>query len=836
MINQQDLMANLDRSRTMSQAKTMLDQNIPIEVISQQLGLDRNTLNNLLMQNQLMPDTVMQPQDYRSSYGGTGIMNNPIQDKDTKSVIDGIVSGSDESQDIIEFLGIDLGADLNEGEDTTQTVGQALNSGSVAGALNNQDSFLSFLQNSSSLENLADPEKLEIYKQAAANIIGEPDYDSLITQPDKVMPYLAAGLSLIKSGEADEDWGSALGKAFITGYGSKKAEDKAFKKSKLALELDRNNQINSVVTNLALTDVKDRIAFNNEMKKIKYKNDTTMKRYDIMGSEGFKDKETKFMSNTQRDQYEKLFPGSIREAEDYPIEPYSVYTDDGSIMNVFMDQDQLRWYQENGYAGQLRKGHEDKMNTELYMVYDGTFDEDGTFTGEKIEKSLTKSEAQKIRDETGQRVEGMPTGGNQVYVRNKNTNKTQMVSQAELMRNSALYDKISSFSGTFTSPDGTTMEFGNGINGSRAIETQGIKQFDFVRNKIQGIDRAVDNYYVSADNLDGIVNDFISQYPDQANIPFNNLAGSFADFAENIVITVDGFKDIFSLPSEDGGYSFRVGASENNIQGVAADFEQYRTSVMDSKEFEQFKESPLAKFLEANGVTDARLDAALFDLAMLGAGAYNTEKGLDLRAISDFETKQFMQLQGANAKTFNQFKAITRDFRSKLVNRSIGELERSTQRIMLDDIRDRDNNLLEDKITLIQDTADGYLKKLQKRKDALDNSIPEPDIVPGANVYTNDTSVDPDNKNVVLFPTINITPDSNFGQRLGITEPISTETKLQLNDGEFSYRDILNKYSALISDPAKQQSYYQLLQKELEPTQFQILNIHLIQAGLIERQ
>ena len=172
MINQQDLMANLDRSRTMSQAKTMLDQNIPIEVISQQLGLDRNTLNNLLMQNQLMPDTVMQPQDYRSSYGETGIMNNPIQDKDTKSVIDGIVSGSDESQDIIEFLGIDLGADLNQDEETTQTVGQALNAGSVAGSLNNQDSFLSFLQNSSSLENLADPEKLEIYKQAAANIIG----------------------------------------------------------------------------------------------------------------------------------------------------------------------------------------------------------------------------------------------------------------------------------------------------------------------------------------------------------------------------------------------------------------------------------------------------------------------------------------------------------------------------------------------------------------------------------------------------------------------------------------------------------------------------------------
>ena len=42
--------------------------------------------------------------------------------------------------------------------------------------------------------------KLEVYKKAAADIIGEPDYDSLLTQPDKVMPYLAAGLSLIKSG------------------------------------------------------------------------------------------------------------------------------------------------------------------------------------------------------------------------------------------------------------------------------------------------------------------------------------------------------------------------------------------------------------------------------------------------------------------------------------------------------------------------------------------------------------------------------------------------------------------------------------------------------------
>ena len=108
--------------------------------------------------------------------------------------------------------------------------------------------------------------------------------------------------------------------------------------------------------------------------------------------------------------------------------------------------------------------------------------------------------------------------------------------------------------------------------------------------------------------------------------------------------------------------------------------------------------------------------------------------------------------------------------------------------------------------------------------------------MPGVKSFVSDISSDPNNKDVVEFKTISITPESNFGQRLGITEPIDTETKILLNDGEFSFRDMMNKYSALISDPAKQQSYYQLLQKELTPVQFQIFNLHLIQAGLVETQ
>ena len=214
-------MANIDKSRVMAQAKTMLDQNVPIETISNQLGLDRNTLNNLLMQNSLMPESVMQPDDYRNSYGA-GITGNQLNDPTTQVIIDGMTSGEGEGADIKEFLDVNLGA--NTGEDDDLTTDQAITSGSVAGVMGDQDSFMSYLEGASMLEGLTDPEKMEIYKRAATDMVGEMDYDEFIQQPDKVMPYLAAGLSLINSGEKGEDWGAALGKAFISGYGSKRKE------------------------------------------------------------------------------------------------------------------------------------------------------------------------------------------------------------------------------------------------------------------------------------------------------------------------------------------------------------------------------------------------------------------------------------------------------------------------------------------------------------------------------------------------------------------------------------------------------------------------------------
>ena len=811
---------SFQRSQVENAAREMLSRGAPMENVVQATGLDRQTIENIYMKDQVMgtpsnpmPNPVAPGVNLSQDVANAGIMGNASNDETTQMIIDGMTSGEGEGADIKEFLDISLGA--NKGEDEDLTVGQALEAGSLAGSKGNQGSFSSYLDSASMLEDMTDPEKLAVYKQAAANMVGEIDYESLIEQPDKVMPYLAAGLSLINSGEKGEDWGAALGKAFISGKMSSKKEESRYKKSKATLDMQRQGNINSLVTNMALTDVKDRMAMNTAIRKQAYTDDSTIKMYDIAGSNGFADKQTRPLTDTQYKSMVKTFPNSIRPAVKQDLKPFTVNADSGSTMNVFMDQDQLAYYQSNPkYAGQIRAGHDERTNMKLYSIDEGN--------DSKIEKWLTTNEFDNLPK--GHIATILPTSGVPTYVLNKLTGETDFVSPMELARNGAKYDKISSFSGSMTSPDGSIIEFGNNPNGSKAIERQGIKRFDKVRNSIQGIDRAVSNYFVSADNLDGVVNDYVSKFPEQADLAFDNLAGRATELADKFVISVKGFGSLFQAAPNEGGSSFYQG--ENKVS-----YDKFKNGIMSSEEFETFRNSPIAGFLEDNGVTRARTDAALFDLAMLGAGAYSTEKGLDLRAISDFETKQFMRIQGANATTLKQFQAITNDFRGNLVNRNIQELNRNIEDIALMDIRKADGTLDTDKIEAIQKTGGEYMEKLLARQEKLSTSISDPKL-PGTLTFVADDSIDPGNDQVKNL-NINIAPDSQFALKYGITTPFTTETKTEI---EGTFREMINKYASFAGNLEKQDAYLTQLETNLSPQELIVFKAHLQQAKKLGMQ
>ena len=808
MINEQDLQSSFDQSGVIQQARQMLDAGQPMEFIAQQTGLDRQTIENLLLTNQQIQTPPIAPPPQVDQMD-MGIMSNPMSNGETQSSVTEMNAGNTDTNDVMAFLNESLG--LDKGDDETMTLSQALNSGSIAGVGDNSEAFSSFVDNASMFEDLADPEKLQIYKDAAASIIGEPDYESLIEQPDKVMPYLAAGLSMINSGEKGEDWGAALGKAFITGKSTAIKEDSDYAKSKAVLLSSYQGNINNLVTSLALTEMKDRMAYNKTMQMAKLK---APKMYDFVGASGtYADKETIPLDESTYTQYAKAFPGLVRPAEDLPLKPYTVSSssDKGSSsrMNVFLDQDQLKFYQSDPkYAGNIRAGHDEATNMKLYSVDQGD--------GSKIEKWLTPEQFNDLPEDQSGTI--ISTAGQPVYVYDKLNGGTDFVSSMELTRNGARYEKISAFSGSMTTSDGAVIEFGNDSTGSRATERQGIKQFDTVKTKLAGIDRAVSNYFISADNLDSNINDFVNQNPAQADLIFNNMAGSAAKLADNFVIGIKGFGQLFQLAPEKGGSSFYQ--DKNKVT-----YDKFKNDIMSSSEFETFRESPLAKFLEESGITGARLDAAMFDMAMIGAGAYSTEKGLDLRAISDFDAKQFMKMQGAEAASLKQFQAVTNDFRTKLVNRNIAEIKRTMMPSNLYQIKKKDGTPDLEAIEVLKSDSEIYMEKLLKFKEKLSTSIPDPKIK-GNSTFVADTSIDPDNEQVKPL-NISIPPTSVFAQKLGITETITTDTVTPI---EGSYRQMINKYAMFQGRIDEQDDYVTQLEKNLTKAEFEIFKAHVLQA------
>jgi len=210
---------------------------------------------------------------------------------------------------------------------------------------------------------------------------------------------------------------------------------------------------------------------------------------------------------------------------------------------------------------------------------------------------------------------------------------------------------------------------------------------------------------------------------------------------------------------------------------------------------------------------------------MIGAGAYSTEKGLDLRAISDFDAKQFMRMQGAEAASLKQFQAITNDFRTKLVNRNIAELERTMMHSNLYQIKKRDDKPDLEAINALRADAETYMEKLLKYKEELSTSIPDPKIK-GNSTFVADASIDPDNEQVKPL-NISIPPTSVFAQKLGITETITTDTVTPI---EGSYRDMINKYAMLQGRIDEQDAYVTQLEKNLTKAEFEIFKAHVMQA------
>ena len=835
MINQQDLQASFQRSQAENAAREMLSRGAPMERVVQDTGLDRETVQNIYMKDAVMgapsspmPNPVAPGVNLTQDVANMGIMGNASNDETTQMIIDGMTSGEGEGADIKEFLDFSLGA--NKGEDEDLTVGQALEVGSLAGSKGNQGSFSSYLDSASMLEGLADPEKMEIYKRAATDMVGEMDYDEFIQQPDKVMPYLAAGLSLINSGEKGEDWGAALGKAFISGYGSKRKEERDFEKTKSSIGIKKQENVNNLVGQFVMLDYKNKVALNKSLMQSNLEKPLMI---DISNDGSFTDKETIPMSEASYAFMARQYPNQVRESENRDKEAWTVVDKTGGMVNVLYDQDQVNnWDSMKNDGAVLRKGHDEQTNVKRYLREDV----EGNTLNEAL---LSPQQAKYQMDNLGYKLTEASTSGTMKWVLDKN-GQGIFVSQTDIQKNPTAYKDDSGMSMVMNS-DGS-FEFSRGSAGmQRSRENAGRKFYQESIESLGGVQQAYTNYFTASLEQDKMLKAFVDANPDAMDLPFNNLAGRALRGLDSLRVGFQGLGSVFSKPYEDGGYKFNI--VNDNGDSREADFNEFRESVMTSAAFTDALKSPFAKFLEDIGIAGEALKNTMFDLAMVGAATYGPQKGggLDLRAMSDKDVMFQMGVQGGNSYSLAGFLDTRNRFARNLIKKNRNFIKQAIIPSKISMLIDENNEPKQSYIDGLTGDAENMLKELEEYEKLYNESYSfgfqgeSSSVAPTYLVGVKDA--DEDNPNVIEL-NVSISPETgvtingenapqfqNIIQQFGITTPIDSNT----NTVNGSYRDMTGKYINFgKTNQQKQNEYYNMLQKTLSQSEFAVLNMHIL--------
>ena len=833
MINQQDLQASLQSAQIENTAREMLSRGAPIENVIQATGLDRATVENIFMKDQTMgaPNNPMPNPVTPARELNTGIMNNPITDTGSQRFIEGVMQGGEESEDILQFLSADLGIDLNQGEDTTQTVSQAVNAGSVAGTLDNTDSFMSYLNNASMLEDLTDTEKMEVYKKAASDMVGEMNYDEFIQQPDKVMPYLAAGLSLINSGEKGEDWGAALGKAFISGYGAKRKEEKDYQKTKTAIGLRKQENVNNLVSQFVMLDYKNKVALNKSLMESQLEKPLMI---DISDDGTFTDKQTIPMSEATYAYYAKKFPENFRESENTNKEAWTIVDKTGGLVNVLKDQDEVNnWDPMENDGAILRKGHDEATNVLTYYRKDAE--------GNKLnDKMLSPKQAEYEINTLGYKLTEASNSGIMKWVIDKDTGEGLFVSQRDLQKDPTKYKDDGGLS-IVVDKDGNISYSSGSAGMARTREKSGRDAYEDMLESLGGVQQAYTNYFVASLEQDKLIKDFVAANPDAIDLPFNNLAGRALRSLDSLRVGFQGLGAVFSKPYEEGGYRFNM--VNDNGDSRQVDFDEFKNSIFESEAFKSALKSPFAKFLEDIGVAGEGVKNTMFELAMVGAATFGPQKGggLDMRSLSDKDVVFQLGLQGGNAYSLATFLDTRNRFARNLIKKNRNFIKQTTRPSQLARLIDENGELNESFEKAVLGDAELYLKELENYEKRYSDSYQfgfEGESSGSMPTYLiGKKDPDEDNPNVIEL-NVSISPETgvfingvnapqfqNVVQRYGINSPIDSNTKT-VNG---SFRTMTEKYINLgKTDQTKQNEYYKMLQKTLSESEFAVLNMHIL--------
>tara|TARA_R100001443_G_scaffold24201_4_gene36440 strand:- start:23991 stop:26369 length:2379 start_codon:yes stop_codon:yes gene_type:complete len=592
----------------------------PPEVIEAMLADSVRVANNLPSQhdfgivNSGMDSTITEM---------TGLGTNPEVEKEVaKTMSNTLDIENEKSEDEMTFVdklnqAMTLGTVKRDGEEVTQ---------SAVNTFYTMDQIEKFYG--------ADPESQQeanqIYLEAFKEYLDTDEIKDLIPQPDKALPYLAAGAALINSGTKGDDWGTALSSAFLNYASGSAKEQKKYRDAMASIDINKAKRIQDFSASLSLASAKDRNSLRTSLIKAK------REPYTIAGEEF-----PQFLT----DQEVSMTPGAVPYSGE--MKAYSIFADEDNdgrpdpsagARAGLLNQVTAKRLADQGFI--LVPGHDAMKGRNQYVVDDKVMSMTD-FELAEWEKNNPNVEATKVGVAKIQQVMNTLTGQPEFTLERNlfgGKNGAPREGYEHLMPIDNSYRMTYGANGEFTFQKGRPQSNAFGVMTiDQANEEQ--KRIEAQIQQVNGQTREILN---TVDKTFAIIEDARARDQD---VTFGNPTTGLTQFGKNVIGQLEQLNDIFNR----GQFDFYNDANGNGKRDPGEEtknFNSFRNQFNTT-----FNDTGLYSFLKNSGLDTKRVQNLIFTLALQSA-ALDAQKGRD---ISDRDIERFLNRAGANATTFDDF-------------------------------------------------------------------------------------------------------------------------------------------------------------------------------------
>jgi len=707
MINQDAYFNNLEAARN------LLAQNTPVETVSQQTGIPRETLLNILQSDISQRPTVATPPTGMGLSSLSGQLNTDIS-----SIMPNL--GTDIGDYLVDELGFDpmmmVEPDIDTDFDIQQTTPkQDVNRANAQLMIDDPSQAEEVLAAQKILSGQSDEDAIDVYKRALADYAGI-DYKNLISLPDKDFAIMMAGLKLAEAGTKGENWSTALTQAVTTGLAQYAKEKKDYTKAINSIDLQRAMQKDKQVMDFIGKQIDADIKLQNEMLT------GTRKEY-LVTLPGGDTPTIMQLTSPQVGLYQAKFGvGSIKEYDSDSMGALSNYTitySNGSTskrpMTNAMAAQYAQMLDDGKIAGFVKSGVEGADDEFQVMVRDKGARKDTPYKYQFVGQSALNT----LLNDTTKEVKVLPKPGTSYEVINLETDQLERVPADQYFKNPDRYKLKGGLTASISNGDQTIMIGSDGSGFSGLNDKQAGQEVEKIATQFRSRQYLTDTILQTAENLEELVMGM-----DNPDLAFNNVAGLGLEFGRKVIATVTALGKTFESSYGTNAQGDRIEKYKYQIGDKPVSYTDFKNTMLNSKGFQELEKSGLGQYIIRSAPDRARAQAALFNIALSGAASAGGDPSPDLRAISDKDMELFMKLVGANATNAEDFLAVINDFKRDTINRELFFYDSATtlpiKRAMR--VKNEETGLYEDKvIDLFQER--GLYNQADKRREVLKEKL-----------------------------------------------------------------------------------------------------------------